>query len=290
MFARGSVMEMAMSACSTACWKTRGRMSGALFSFILLFCTIHATPGGQGRRAEREGILSPLPHRVGLATDSPCAGRVRPESGKPHSGAPRAAGPVSPAVVARNLPRREQGARVMTEYLVLIITTALVNNVVLVKFLGLCPFMGVSKRLDSALGMGLATGFVIVLAAAVSWILETWLLAPLGLSYLRIMTFILVIAATVQFVELVVRKLAPDLYQMLGIYLPLITTNCAVLGLPLINVQEGHSFVKTVVYDFGASVGFTLALVMFADLRERLALAKVPNAFTGAPIAFVLAS
>jgi electron transport complex protein RnfA len=178
----------------------------------------------------------------------------------------------------------------MTEYLVLIITTALVNNVVLVKFLGLCPFMGVSKRLDSALGMGLATGFVIVLAAAVSWILETWLLAPLGLSYLRIMTFILVIAATVQFVELVVRKLAPDLYQMLGIYLPLITTNCAVLGLPLINVQEGHSFVKAVVYDFGASVGFTLALVMFAGLRERLALAKVPNAFTGAPIAFVLAS
>jgi electron transport complex protein RnfA len=178
----------------------------------------------------------------------------------------------------------------MTEYLVLIITTALVNNVVLVKFLGLCPFMGVSKRLDSALGMGLATGFVIVLAAAVSWILETWLLAPLGLSYLRIMTFILVIAATVQFVELVVRKLAPDLYQMLGIYLPLITTNCAVLGLPLINVQEGHSFVKAVVYDFGASVGFTLALVMFAGLRERLALARVPNAFTGAPIAFVLAS
>lgn len=178
----------------------------------------------------------------------------------------------------------------MSEYLVLLVTTALVNNVVLAKFLGLCPFMGVSKRLDSALGMGLATGFVIVLAAAVSWILETWLLAPLGLSYLRIMTFILVIAATVQFVELVVRKMAPDLYQMLGIYLPLITTNCAVLGLPLINVQEGHSFVKTVVYDFGSSVGFTLALVMFAGLRERLALARVPNAFSGAPIAFVLAS
>ena len=178
----------------------------------------------------------------------------------------------------------------MSEYLVLLISTALVNNVVLVKFLGLCPFMGVSKRLDSALGMGLATGFVIVLAASVSWILEHWMLAPLGLGYLRIMTFILVIAAVVQFTELVIRKMAPDLYQMLGIYLPLITTNCAVLGLPLINIQEGHSFVTTVVYDFGSSVGFTLGLVMFAGLRERLALARVPDAFSGPPVAFVLAS
>ena len=178
----------------------------------------------------------------------------------------------------------------MSEYLVLLISTALVNNVVLVKFLGLCPFMGVSKRLESALGMGLATGFVIVLAASVSWILEHWMLAPLGLGYLRIMTFILVIAAVVQFTELVIRKMAPDLYQMLGIYLPLITTNCAVLGLPLINIQEGHSFVTTVVYDFGSSVGFTLGLVMFAGLRERLALARVPDAFSGPPVAFVLAS
>ena len=178
----------------------------------------------------------------------------------------------------------------MSEYLALLISTALVNNVVLVKFLGLCPFMGVSKRLDSALGMGLATGFVIVLAASVSWILEHWMLAPLGLGYLRIMTFILVIAAVVQFTELVIRKMAPDLYQMLGIYIPLITTNCAVLGLPLINIQEGHSFVTTVIYDFGSSVGFTLGLVMFAGLRERLALARVPAAFAGAPVAFVLAS
>ena len=178
----------------------------------------------------------------------------------------------------------------MNEYFVLLISTALVNNVVLVKFLGLCPFMGVSKRLDSALGMGLATGFVIVLAASVSWILEHWMLAPLGLGYLRIMTFILVIAAVVQFTELVIRKMAPDLYQMLGIYIPLITTNCAVLGLPLINIQEGHSFVTTVVYDFGSSVGFTLGLVMFAGLRERLALARVPRAFSGPPVAFVLAS
>ena len=178
----------------------------------------------------------------------------------------------------------------MSEYLVLLISTALVNNVVLVRFLGLCPFMGVSKRVDSALGMGLATSFVIVLAAALSWILEHWLLAPLGLGYLRIMTFILVIAAVVQFTEAVLHKMAPGLYQMLGIYLPLIATNCSVLGLPLINVQEGHGFVTTLVYDFGSALGFTLAMVIFAGMRERLALAKVPDTFAGTPIAFVLAS
>lgn len=178
----------------------------------------------------------------------------------------------------------------MSDYLVLLVSTALVNNVVLVRFLGLCPFMGVSKRVDSALGMGLATSFVIVLAAALSWILEHWLLAPLGLGYLRIMTFILVIAAVVQFTEAVLHKMAPNLYQMLGIYLPLIATNCSVLGLPLINVQEGHGFVTTLVYDFGSALGFTLAMVIFAGMRERLALAKVPDTFSGTPIAFVLAS
>ena len=178
----------------------------------------------------------------------------------------------------------------MNEYLVLLISTALVNNVVLVRFLGLCPFMGVSKRIDSALGMGLATSFVIVLAAALSWILGHWLLAPLGLGYLRIMTFILVIAAVVQFTEAVIHKMAPKLYQMLGIYLPLIATNCSVLGLPLINVQEGHGFITSLVYDFGSALGFTLAMVIFAGMRERLALARIPAAFAGPPIAFVLAS
>jgi electron transport complex protein RnfA len=178
----------------------------------------------------------------------------------------------------------------MSEYFFLLISTALVNNVVLVRFLGLCPFMGVSKRIDSALGMGLATSFVIVLAAALSWILEHWLLVPLDLGYLRIMTFILVIAAVVQFTEAVMHKMTPDLYQTLGIYLPLIATNCAVLGLPLINVQEGHGFVITMIYDFGSALGFTLALVIFAGMRERLALAKVPETFAGTPIAFVLAS
>ena len=178
----------------------------------------------------------------------------------------------------------------MRDHLVLLISTALVNNVVLVKFLGLCPFMGVSKRIDSALGMGMATTFVIVLAAAVCWNIEHWLLAPLGLGYLRIISFILVIAAIVQFTEMVIHKMAPALYQTLGIYLPLIATNCAVLGLSLINIQENHSFVTTLIYDFGSSVGFSLAMVMFAGMRERLALAHVPEVFSGAPIAFILAS
>ena len=178
----------------------------------------------------------------------------------------------------------------MSDYFFLLIATALVNNVVMVKFLGLCPFLGVSKRIDSALGMGVATTFVIVLAASVCWNIEHWLLAPLGLGYLRIITFIMVIAAVVQFTEMVIHKMAPSLYQTLGIYLPLIATNCAVLGLSLINIQENHSFVTTVVYDFGSSLGFTLAMVMFAGMRERLALARIPDVFTGAPIAFILAS
>lgn len=177
----------------------------------------------------------------------------------------------------------------MTEFLLLIVSTALVNNVVLVKFLGLCPFMGVSKSVDSALGMGMATTFVITLACAASWMLDNWLLAPLGLTYLRILAFILVIAATVQFVEMVIKKSAPALYQSLGIYLPLITTNCAVLGLALLNVQEKSSFVKSLLYGFGSALGFTLVMIMFAGLRERLALARVPKSLDGAPVSFVLA-
>ena len=178
----------------------------------------------------------------------------------------------------------------MSDYFFLLIATALVNNVVLVKFLGLCPFMGVSKRIDSALGMSMATTFVIVLAASICWNIEHWLLAPLGLGYLRIITFILVIAAVVQFTEMVIHKMAPSLYQTLGIYLPLIATNCAVLGLVLINNQENQSFITALVYDFGSAAGFTLAMVMFAGMRERLALARVPEVFSGAPIGFILAS
>ncbi len=178
----------------------------------------------------------------------------------------------------------------MTEYLVLLITTALVNNVVMMKFLGLCPFMGVSKNVDAALGMGMATTFVITLASGAAWVLDNWLLLPLGLGYLRILTFILVIAAVVQFVEAVVRKSAPSLYQALGIYLPLITTNCAVLGVALLNAQERSGFVKSLIYGFGSALGFTLVLLIFAGMRERLAVARVPAAFAGAPAAFVLAS
>ena len=178
----------------------------------------------------------------------------------------------------------------MSDYFFLLIATALVNNVVLVKFLGLCPFMGVSKRIDSALGMSMATTSVIVLAASICWNIEHWLLAPLGLGYLRIITFILVIAAVVQFTEMVIHKMAPSLYQTLGIYLPLIATNCAVLGLVLINNQENQSFITALVYDFGSAAGFTLAMAMFAGMRERLALANVPEVFAGAPIGFILAS
>ena len=177
----------------------------------------------------------------------------------------------------------------MGEYLLLILGTALVNNVVLVKFLGLCPFMGVSGKIDSALGMGFATTFVLTLAATSSWLLEHYILLPLDIGYLRILTFILVIAAVVQFTEMAVQKISPALYQVLGIFLPLITTNCAVLGVALLNIQEQHGFFESVLYGFGSALGFTLVMVVFAGLRERLALAQVPKAFAGTPIAFVVA-
>ena len=178
----------------------------------------------------------------------------------------------------------------MREYFFLILTTVLVNNVVLAKFLGLCPFMGVSKQVSSSVGMGMATTFVLTLACACAWMLENWLLLPLGMGYLRILSFILVIAALVQFVEMVIKKTSPALYQVLGIFLPLITTNCAVLGVALINAQEKAGFVKSTLSGFGAALGFSLVLVIFAGLRERLALARVPGAFSGAPVSFVTAS
>ncbi len=178
----------------------------------------------------------------------------------------------------------------MSEILLLLLSTALVNNVVLIKFLGLCPVMGVSKSVDSAFGMGLATTFVLMLASAASWMLDNWLLQPLGLGYLRILTFILVIASVVQFTEMFVKKTSPGLYQSLGIYLPLITTNCAVLGVALLNVQQEFSLFKSLLYGFGSAVGFTLVLLIFAGLRERVALARVPAAFAGAPVAFITIS
>ena len=175
------------------------------------------------------------------------------------------------------------------EYFMILLGTVLVNNVVLVKFLGLCPFMGVSKQIDSAIGMGMATTFVLTLASVAGWMLEHWVLQAFDLGFLRILSFILVIAATVQFTEMVIKKVSPALYQVLGIFLPLITTNCAVLGVALLNVQEAHSFLQTLLYGFGSALGFTLVLVIFAGLRERLALAQVPAAFGGLPIAFIVA-
>ena len=177
----------------------------------------------------------------------------------------------------------------MAELALILVSTVLVNNCVLVKFLGLCPFMGVSRRLETATGMALATTFVLTLSAVCSWMVETWLLAPLGLEYLRTIAFILVIAAVVQFTEMVVHKTSPLLYQVLGIYLPLITTNCAVLGVALLNVQETHSFMESLVYGFGAAVGFSLVLVLFAGVRERVAAADVPMPFKGAAVALVTA-
>ncbi|GAB3238647.1 electron transport complex subunit RsxA [Pseudaeromonas pectinilytica] len=178
---------------------------------------------------------------------------------------------------------------VMSEYLLLFISTVLVNNFVLVKFLGLCPFMGVSKKLEPAVGMGLATAFVLTLTSALSYLVDHWLLIPLDIAYLRTMAFILVIAVVVQFTEMVVHKTSPDLYRLLGIYLPLITTNCIVLGLALLNVTERHDFLQSVVYGLGGGLGFSLVLMLFATLRERLAAADVPLPFRGIAIAMITA-
>jgi Na+-translocating ferredoxin:NAD+ oxidoreductase subunit A len=177
----------------------------------------------------------------------------------------------------------------MTEFLLLLISTVLVNNFVLVKFLGLCPFMGVSGKLETAIGMSLATTFVLTLASLCSYLIDHYLLAPLDLLYLRTLAFILVIAVVVQFTEMVVHKTSPTLYRLLGIFLPLITTNCAVLGVALLNVNARHNFINSVVYGFGAAAGFSLVLILFAAMRERLAAADVPLPFKGAAIAMITA-
>lgn len=177
----------------------------------------------------------------------------------------------------------------MTEFLLLLVSTVLVNNFVLVKFLGLCPFMGVSGKLETAIGMSLATTFVLTLASLCSYLVDHYLLAPLDLLYLRTLAFILVIAVVVQFTEMVVHKTSPTLYRLLGIFLPLITTNCAVLGVALLNVNARHDFISSVVYGFGAAAGFSLVLILFAAMRERLAAADVPLPFRGAAIAMITA-
>lgn len=177
----------------------------------------------------------------------------------------------------------------MTDYLLLIISTALINNFVLVKFLGLCPFMGVSNKIESAIGMGLATMFVLTVASLCSYLIDHYLLIPFNAIFLRTLVFILVIAVVVQFTEMVIHKTSPNLYRLLGIFLPLITTNCAVLGVALLNVNLAHNLTQSVVYGFGASLGFALVLVLFAALRERLAGADVPRPFQGASIALITA-
>ncbi len=192
--------------------------------------------------------------------------------------------------VSSQLPNFEAKYAVMNELFVILITTALVNNFVLVQFLGLCPFMGVSNKLESALGMSLATTFVLTLASAASYVVYHGLLVPLDVTYLRTISFIVVIAAVVQFTEIMVRQLSPLLHQVLGIFLPLITTNCAVLGVALLSLNRELSFFHTTLYGLGAALGFSLVLVLFAAMRERLASADVPKPFRGAAIAMITAS
>ncbi len=177
----------------------------------------------------------------------------------------------------------------MTEFALILISTVLVNNFVLVKFLGLCPFLGVSSKLETAIGMSFATTFVLTLVSICSYLVNEFLLIPFDVEYLRTIAFILVIAAVVQFTEMVMHKTSPALYQMLGIFLPLITTNCAVLGVALLNVQESHGFIDSLLYGFGAAVGFSLVMVLFASVRERLDVADVPAPFKGSAIALVTA-
>lgn len=174
--------------------------------------------------------------------------------------------------------------------LTLLFSAIMINNVIFSRFLGICPYLGVSNSIETATGMAMAVTFVMTLCAIVTWPIQMYILNPLHLEYLQTIVFILVIASLVQFVELFMRKYAKGLFDALGIYLPLITTNCAVLGIPLLTTQEKLPFVNSLLYGFGSAAGFTLVLLLFAGLRERLALAQVPSAFVGAPIGFITAS
>jgi len=177
----------------------------------------------------------------------------------------------------------------MSGYLLILVSTVLINNFVLVKFLGLCPFMGVSRKLETAIGMSLATTFVLTLSSMTSYLIYEYMLVPFGLEYLKTISFILIIAAVVQFTEMFVHKTSPVLYRILGIFLPLITTNCAVLGVALLNIQEKNGFIESVLYGFGASLGFSLVLILFSAMRERIAGSDVPVAFKGNAIALITA-
>ncbi len=173
---------------------------------------------------------------------------------------------------------------------VILVSGILVNNFVMSRFLGICPFLGVSKQVETAVGMSMAVTFVMTLASIITYLVQYLLLAPLGLEYLQTIAFILVIAALVQFVEMVVQKVSPTLYKALGVYLPLITTNCAVLGVAILNIQSEYNLIETIVNAIGASIGFGLVIILFAGIRERLEIADVPAVFKGFPIALITAS
>lgn len=174
-------------------------------------------------------------------------------------------------------------------YILLIISAALVNNFVLARFLGICPFLGVSRRTQTAIGMSMAVVFVMTIASSVTWLVQRYLLYPYGLDYLQTIVFILVIAALVQLVEMVIQKMSRALYEALGIYLPLITTNCAVLGVSVLNIKNNYDFLGATIFGFGAALGFGLALIMFSGIRERMEFGDIPRDFRGTAIALVTA-
>ncbi len=176
-----------------------------------------------------------------------------------------------------------------TQLGLLIVSAVFVNNFVLARFLGVCPFLGVSKKIETAIGMSMAVIFVMTIASVTTWFIQKFILVPFRIEYLQTIAFILIIASLVQFVEMVVQKTSPVLYQSLGIFLPLITTNCAVLGVALLNIQKDYGFLATTVHGFGASLGFGLALVLFAGIRERIELADIPKSFRGVSITLITA-
>ena len=177
----------------------------------------------------------------------------------------------------------------MNTFVYILISAILVNNYITAQFLGICPFLGVSKKVDTAVGMGVAVIFVMTIASAFSYVLQVYVLDKFGLGYLQTLSFILLIAALVQFVEMVIKKISPSLYQALGVYLPLITTNCAVLGVAILNIDSGYNLIESVVNGAASAMGFTLAIVLFAGIRERLEMSDIPKPMQGFPIALVSA-
>lgn len=175
----------------------------------------------------------------------------------------------------------------MDKILTILISTILVDNYVFAKFLGICPFLGVSTKTETATGMGIAVTFVVVLASIITWVLQVYVLDAFGIAYLQTIVFILVIASLVQFVEMAIKKLSPSLYSAMGVFLPLITTNCMVLGVAVLNITEGYNLIETIFNGLGASIGFFLALILLAALREKMELAEVPKALEGVPLALI---